>query len=219
MAVSYPRDKFLKTTRSFLFKTAVFTVTCIAIGSHFTKIAALYAAERPATWAAKIEKGELQNFFCVSSNLYRGAQPTKEGMAALQAMGIKTVVNLRGFHSDRKKVGKLEVDREHFRFNTWHAEDEDVIGFLKVATDTNRWPIFVHCQHGSDRTGLMCAMYRMAVQGWSREEAIKEMTQGGYGFHWEWQNLLHYLRNVDIEKIRRAAGIKSPSPSSAAPRK
>ncbi|MDB6029405.1 MAG: protein tyrosine phosphatase [Verrucomicrobiales bacterium] len=125
-------------------------------------------------------------------------------------MGIKTVINLRGFHSDKKKIGKLDLASEHMRFNTWHAEDEDVISFLKIVTDTNRWPVFIHCQHGSDRTGLMSAMYRMTVSGWTREEAIREMTEGGYGFHPEWQNLIRYLRNVDVEKIKRAAGIESP---------
>jgi protein tyrosine/serine phosphatase len=165
---------------------------------------------RPATWALKIDKTGLKNFHALSTNFYRGAQPSAEGMQALQTMGIKTIVNLRGFHSDKRKTGKLELDREHLYFNTWHAEDEDVISFLKIVTDTNRWPVFVHCQHGSDRTGMMCAMYRMTVNDWTREEAIREMTEGGYGFHPEWQNLLRYLRKVDVEKIRKAAGIASP---------
>lgn len=38
-------------------------------------------------------------------------------------------------------------------------------------------------RHGSDRTGTMCALYRIAVQGWSKEDAIREMTAGGFGFH------------------------------------
>ncbi len=168
-------------------------------------------AERPTTWALKIEKDGLKNFHSLSTNFYRGAQPSKEGMKILQEMGIKTVVNLRGFHSDKRKIGKLELSGEHFRFNTWHAEDEDVVSFLKVVTDTNRWPVFVHCLHGSDRTGMMCAMYRMAVSDWTREEAIREMTEGGYGFHPEWQNLIAYLKKVDIDRIRKAAGIEKPS--------
>lgn len=169
--------------------------------------------KRPATWAVKIDSAGLNNLHLVSTNFYRGAQPSKEGMLALQKMGIKTVVNLRGFHSDQKFVGKLELNKERFHFNTWHAEDEDVVGFLKIVTDTNRMPVFVHCLHGADRTGLMCAMYRITVCNWTRDEAIREMTEGGYGFHPEWQNLIHYLRTVDVDKIRRRAGIQPVSES------
>ena len=167
--------------------------------------------ERPESWAVKIDKAGLKNLHCISTNFYRGAQPSKEGMKSLETMGIKTVVNLRGFHSDRRKIGKLQLGQEHFRFNTWHAEDEDVISFLKVVTDTNRWPVFVHCQHGADRTGMMCAMYRLTVCDWTRDEAIREMKEGGYGFHPEWQNLIRYLEKVDIDRIRKAAGIEKPA--------
>ena len=45
----------------------------------------------------------------------------------------------------------------------WHAEDEDVVAFLKIASNTNNLPVFVHCQRGADRTGMMCAMYRIVL--------------------------------------------------------
>lgn len=173
------------------------------------KPSAMSAAKRPSTWAAKMEKPGLPNLHCLNTNFYRGAQPTREGMTNLQAMGIKTIINLRGFHSDKKKVRGIELGAERLHFNTWHAEDEDVIQFLKLVTNTNNYPIFVHCQHGADRTGLMCAMYRMVVCGWPKEEAIKEMTQGGFGFHSEWQNLIRYLRRVDVENLKQRAGIRT----------
>ena len=44
-------------------------------------------------------------------------------------------------------------------------------------------PFFVHCQHGSDRTGVCIAAYRIVVQGWTKQDAIREMTGGNYGFH------------------------------------
>ena len=74
--------------------------------------------------------------------------------------------------------------------------------FLKVATDPKRQPVFVHCQHGADRTGTMCAIYRLVEQGWSKDEAIREITDGGYGFHSVWQNLIKYLRNLDVKAIK-----------------
>jgi hypothetical protein len=49
----------------------------------------------------------------------------------------------------------------------------------------------------------MSAMYRIVEQGWSKDEAIREMVDGGYGFHAMWSNIIHYVKNVDIEKIKR----------------
>ena len=48
-----------------------------------------------AKWAERIELPGLPNLHKVSDDLYRGAQPTAEGMRQLKKIGIKTVVNLR----------------------------------------------------------------------------------------------------------------------------
>ena len=162
---------------------------------------------RPPQWAVPLEKPGLPNFHRVTDSLYRGAQPTVEGFHQLKAMGVKTVVNLRSFHSDREAIGDLMLRREQIRFQTWHAEDEEVVRFLKLVNDPHNRPLFVHCQHGADRTGLMCAIYRMAVQGWSKAAAIQEMTDGGYGFHPVWTNLIEYLQALDIAAIQKQAGL------------
>jgi len=65
----------------------------------------------------------------------------------------------------------------------------------------------VHCQQGADRTGLMCAIYRVAVCGWSKEQAAKEMTDGGFGFHAVWIGIVPFLNALDIEKLRKGAGL------------
>ena len=164
------------------------------------------AADPATNWATRVEKPGLPNFHQVSETLYRGAQPTAEGFRQLKALGIKTVVNLRSFHSDREEMGTVALRREHIYFKAWHAEDEEVVRFLKIVTDTNQTPVFVHCQHGADRTGTMCAIYRVAVQGWTKDAAIKEMTEGGFGYHVIWTNLIAYLRRLDIAALQRAAG-------------
>lgn len=172
-------------------------------------IAALsIAATNNPPWAARVEKPGLPNFHKVSDTLYRGAQPTAEGFRELKAMGVKTVVNLRSFHSDRDEMGDVRFKYDHIYFKAWHAEDHEVVRFLQIVTNTNNAPVFVHCQHGADRTGTMCAIYRMAVQGWTKDAAIKEMTEGGFGYHTIWKNLIEYLQELDIEKLKRDAGLK-----------
>ncbi len=164
---------------------------------------------RPANWAVRLDKPGLENFHRVTTNLYRGAQPTTEGAAQLKAMGVKTVINLRAFHSDKDKLAGTGLKGERFHTEPWHAETEDVVRFLKIVTDTNNLPIFVHCQRGADRTGVMCAMYRITVCGWTKEEAIKEMTKGGFEFNPAWKNLVEFVEKADVEEIKRQAGIAS----------
>ena len=90
----------------------------------------------------------------------------------------------------------------HLQSEGWDVRDEHVVRVLKILRDRSRGPFLVHCQHGADRTGLMMAMYRMVEQGWSREDAMREMTQGGYGFHKTWRNIVRYVQRVDVDKIR-----------------
>jgi len=165
------------------------------------------AEDTQREWALRLEKPGLPNFHRVTKDLYRGAQPTKEGIGRLKEMGIKTIVNLRSFHSDRDEIGNLEFDYEHIKMQAWHPEDEDVIRFLKIVTDKDRTPVFVHCQHGADRTGLMCAIYRIAVCGWNKNEAIKEMVEGGFGYHKIWKELVEYIEELDVDGLKEKAGL------------
>ena len=180
----------------------------LPFGSYFsnsTRQAATVAGQNK--WARHIELPGLPNFYKVSDELYRGAQPTAEGMKQLEKRGVKTVVNLRALHSDRDELKSTDLSYVHIGMTAWCVSDNDVIRFLRVVTDPNRTPAFVHCEHGSDRTGAMCASYRIVVQGWSKEEAIKEMTKGGYGFNRFWQNLPKFICKLNVQKIKHETGL------------
>lgn len=161
-------------------------------------------------WAKSIELPGLPNFYKVSKDLYRGAQPTAEGMKELEKLGIKTVINLRAMHSDRDEIKGTTLAYEHINITTLNIEDKHVIHFLQIVTDPNRTPVFVHCQHGSDRTGTMCAVYRIIIQDWSKDEAIEEMTKGGFGYHSIWQNLPNYVRKLNVDEIKHKARLNIP---------
>jgi hypothetical protein len=53
----------------------------------------------------------------------------------------------------------------------------------------------------------MCAIYRIAVEGWTKEEAIEEMTKGDFGFHEIWDNLIKFIKDLDIDEIKKKAGM------------
>jgi protein tyrosine/serine phosphatase len=195
----------LESARALVLAFSLISAVCSAAPG---KTAQLPQADRPPNWATALEKPGIPNLFQVSSNLFRSAQPTQQGMLELKAMKIKTVLSLRGLHDDDALVKGPRLAGQRIRFHTWHPEDKDMLRFLKVVTDPDRLPVLVHCKRGIDRTGTMVAIYRMCIQGWSKEEAIREMTQGGFGYDDKFPNLVEYLRKLDIAALRKKAGLK-----------
>lgn len=175
-----------------------------------TSVAEITPGARPAKWAEPIALPGLPNLHRVTPVLYRSAQPTPAGWASLEQLGVRTVLSLRAFHVDEvPRASKLRPHR--ISFKSWHPEEEDVVRFLTFVRDPGNQPVLVHCQHGADRTGMMVATLRMALEGWSRKDAIREMVEGGYGFHSIWQNMIDYVERVDVERLRRLAGIEPAS--------
>ena len=161
-------------------------------------------ARRPAEWATPLAVPELQNLYRVDANLYRSQQPTLDGLIkAREQLGVKTVINLDAdFHSDDRIAGQARLQLKEVGVNSWHIEDEDVVYVLRTLHHRENGPFLLHCRHGADRTGVMTAMYRIVEQGWTKDQALEEMQHGGYGFHRIWKNMVRYVRNVDVERIR-----------------
>jgi protein tyrosine/serine phosphatase len=136
--------------------------------------------------------------------LYRSEQPTALGMQNLEKLGIRTVINLRYFNNDDKEVRGTSLRTERTKILTWRVGDKHVIEVMRMLKQSENGPFLIHCQHGADRTGLMSAMYRMLEQNWSAEDALAELTDGGYGYHSMWRNIKRYVRSADVEKLRAA---------------
>jgi tyrosine-protein phosphatase SIW14 len=159
--------------------------------------------ERPSNWAVPIDVNGVTNFYKVTEDLYRGAQPTAEGVEQLKRTGIKTIVNLRSVHSDKDEIGQVDIGYEHIRFEPWNVKTKEMERFLNIVTDQTKTPVFVHCKYGADRTGFMCAVYRVAICGWDKQAAIDEMVNGGFGFHSVWKNIIRSLEELDTEQNKR----------------
>jgi protein tyrosine/serine phosphatase len=105
----------------------------------------------------------------------------------------------------------------------WHCplpKDETFARFLRLVQESHGKKIFVHCRLGDDRTGMAIAAYRMAVEGWSPKEALKEMEAFGFtGVHHAiCPTLEHYekdfpehLRKNPLFKDLRAGAEAEPS--------
>ena len=157
---------------------------------------------RKPEWATPVEIEGVPNLYKVNDILYRSGQPTKEGMISLKEMGIKTVINLRHNYSDKNEIGSTGLRMERVKINPWKIKDKNIITVLKILEDESNAPYLIHCRKGSDRTGIVCAMYRIIYEGWSKEDALDEMINGGYGYHNIWGNIKEYLKNTDVEHLK-----------------
>lgn len=160
-------------------------------------------APRPGQWAAPVDEPSLKNLYKVDDHLYRSAQPEAAGMKALEKLKVKNVLNLREFHSDDDKAAGTGLNLLHIPMNAAKIKDEDIVAAL-TAIKTAQGPILVHCWHGSDRTGVVTAMYRIIYQGWTKAAAIDELVNGGYGYHSIYGNIVKYIENVDVAAIKSA---------------
>jgi len=117
----------------------------------------------------------LPNFGQVTSNLFRGAQPEADGYKTLRTMGIAIVVDMSGSKTEQRAVEKLGMQYVSLPWDAHSPSNEILARFLRVVRDNPDKKIFVHCHIGVDRTGMAIASYRMADEGWSADEAMREM--------------------------------------------
>lgn len=138
-----------------------------------------------------IVRRTLPNFHVVHDYFYRGAAPSYPGMDRLKTMGVKTVIDLRKtpimLEAERNYVGKLGIEYVSIPMGDWVPSKEKMQLFLSVmneaAQDKSKGPVFLHCSHGSDRTGFLTAVWRVQHDHWSLGQAIVEMLRYGFVVH------------------------------------
>ncbi len=160
------------------------------------------APARPASWAQPVTATSPENFYQVSTALFRSEYPEKESIAALQAAGIKTIVNLRS-SNDQSEIFQEKGFTTHWhKMNAGSVSEADLVAVLQLLR-TSPQPALVHCWHGSDRTGFIVAGYRIIEQGWSKEDAIAELRRGGFGYHEFWYpNIIDTLSSLDVAAVK-----------------
>jgi len=159
------------------------------------------------------------NFAVVDAKIgvYRGAEPLSGGWNYLVSLGVSNVVKLNteaeGTDAQATAIG-MKVNR--FPFTTEEQlvgplDDAKVKAFdvkVKAAVAAITAGTFIHCgsdsrsdtnslafrfgtQGGQDRTGLICALYRVKT-GWTKPAAEEEMLRMGFhkslhGLHEYWE--------------------------------
>ena len=182
-----------------------------------TKVKSLFQKHRTFQDPVFIQNPNLPNTYQISPILYRGGQPNEKGYRWLARHGVKTVVSLRTTPPDEALLQKLGLKSVNIPINPYLFTDDHAVKFLKIINDPENHPIFLHCRHGSDRTGTMVAIYRMAIENWPRSRAIKEMLDPRFGFHSSFFTLPTYLEEVNIVAIKERSDINTPYMPSSPP--
>lgn len=176
----------------------------MAILAIMTTTATAQFRTRPLEWAQPVIGFQVENFYKIDEAVYRAEQPNDNDVKALEAAGIRSLLNLREYHKDNDEARGTQMKLYRVPMNAGNVNDPLIEQALTNLAHAEK-PVLIHCWHGSDRTGVVVAMYRMVFQNWPREKAIDEFKNGGFGYHeWWYPNILEYLQRVDIEKMKDA---------------
>jgi protein tyrosine/serine phosphatase len=140
----------------------------------------------------------------MTPTLYRSRQPDAAAQPLLKKLGVVTVVDFIK-ESDSKWLSDPSVAQVQIPLQTVHVDDADMIQSLRaIQTAQEKGPVLIHCKHGLDRTGLVAAMYRIVVQGWSKQAALDEMEHGGFGDADDLKHGIDYINKVDVDALKTA---------------
>ena len=136
---------------------------------------------------------------CMSANGFRDA---------IQKHHIKTVITfwdenpdpvLQGSRFDSSSIKESDLCKSldvnyKFIFVKLLPHDPNVAikQFLEIMDDKDSYPVLIHCKAGLHRTGVMAAIYRMEYDGWSRQDAMRELRAHGFG---------HFVGNTSNDYI------------------
>ena len=143
-----------------------------------------------SAYGQKIQIAGVHNAGKITDVLYRGGQPKDQGISELKKLGITVIVDLRGENREkveweRKQTESLGMRFVHIPVSGWSPpSNEQVVQFLSLFRDNPGQKIFLHCRFGDDRTGVFVATYRMAIDKWPAEQALKEMYFFGFNGFW-----------------------------------
>ena len=177
-------------------KRALLGLLLLAVSSCVMPCGAAAAPEQPAAAQAMTLEG-VENLHRVNDVLYRSAQPTPQGFSNLYAKGVRSVLNLREYHRDTRKARHTNLHLMAYPVAAGEVTVADIENCLRLIAGAPK-PVLVHCWHGSDRTGIIVAAYRIIYENWSVAQAEAEFCRDEYGHHEFWyRNLVRLLRRTD----------------------
>lgn len=149
----------------------------------------------------------IPNFREVAPGVFRGGQPTPEGWAYLKSKGVKTVIKLNfkeeGDDAEAVRLGMELIDcsgpPSELKNMFSSPKPEALRRAVAVLADLKARPVYVHCLHGQDRTGLVIGLHRVLNEGMSKQAAWVEMRRNG--FHRSLRGLRSFWKSFDGKNL------------------
>jgi protein tyrosine phosphatase (PTP) superfamily phosphohydrolase (DUF442 family) len=123
------------------------------------------------------------NFGKVNERVFRGAYPDTAAIKRLKELGVKAIIDLRGFGKEVKM--EVEAASTHgivctnIPMSGLRRPTDQQVAAVLAAIESLPGPVFIHCKHGCDRTGTIVACYRIRHDGWTKEKALEEANKYG----------------------------------------
>jgi len=169
--------------------SVLLAVSGVLLWGHHATQASRMADSRLEDSSAEVE-ASLPLFHRVNEGLVRGSQPSRGGAKVLERLGVKTIVDLRSSYDHTDEIGdaakRLGLGYYWIPMSVWDPPtDEQAKSFVSLVSDQSKGPFFVFCTDGLNRTGMMCAIYRVAHDHWDADTALKEADQLGFSpYYW-----------------------------------
>lgn len=112
-----------------------------------------------------------QNLHWISPQMARANQPSPKQLERYAAMGIRTILNLRGqsatghYALEVEACQRLGLALVDFPLGSREAPSKDRLRRAAALFDTIAYPALMHCKSGADRAGLMAVLYLHLKQG------------------------------------------------------
>ena len=205
----------------FASEMTVFSKFCILKVKDYSQMRFFLLAFSLPAFAGSSVQG-IHNFYKVDEHVYRGAQPTDEGIQYLAKIGVKTVIDLRGAGERRRNEESVVTSAGMKYINVpmtglTPPSEAEIAKILAVLEDGTTGPVFVHCMRGADRTGAVIASYRIDHDGWDNARALKEaMANGMSVFQFPRHSFIRNFHPRAVEAKEGGAEPANPQPVVAA---
>lgn len=147
------------------------------------------------------ELAGIVNGHVVDDHLLRGGDVSLNGITTLAQLGVTRIICCKNYKDDsrqdieaeRQQAGAVSIDWVYAPLDSSGIFSYDDGSRVQAILDSiaGTAKAFVHCHHGSDRTGVVVACYRI-TKGWSLDRALDEMKH--YGNSWIHFGMREFVR-------------------------